>query len=86
LHSLPCVSYLFSNCAYLLSRHFSYPSHNRQYGIPLRIVSGAYFYSGRHSSEEYTYQNTGTGHRVSNYWDKDGDTFCTKQVSGLQVQ
>jgi hypothetical protein len=50
--------------------HFSYPSHNNQYGIPRAIMRGAYFYSGRHSSTEYTYQNTGTSHRVSNYWDK----------------
>jgi hypothetical protein len=61
--------------------HFSYPDHNSLHKIRKDIVRGAYFYAGRHSNGMYTYQNTGTTHRVSNYNDKDGDTFCTKLVS-----
>jgi hypothetical protein len=61
-------------------RHFSYPPHNDQYGVPRTKTLGAYFYAGR-ANGDWSFHNRGDTHRWSNSNDKDGDT-----VSGLQVQ
>jgi hypothetical protein len=64
--------------------HFSYPPHDRQYGVPVDVVRGAYFYSGK--GNEWPHQNTGNTHRRTSYYDMDGDTFCVKVSGRLQVQ
>jgi hypothetical protein len=56
--------------------HFSYHGHARRHGIPLHLVTGAFFYTGNHHTGSL--ENTGRSHR----WavrgrDSNMDTFCT---------
>merc|ERR1719191_153302 len=57
--------------------YFSYPPHDRRYGVPPKKVKGAFFYSGNRNN---SLLNTGRTHRWSRYGrDRDGDTFCVKR-------
>jgi hypothetical protein len=83
----PTSSYNDGKCEKVKSYnyHFSYPPHNDQYGVPRGKVVGAYFYAGR-ANGDWSFLNMGYTHRWSGTKDINGDTFCVKKVSGLQVQ
>jgi hypothetical protein len=72
-------SYMNGRCQLVGSNwHFSHPSHDRRYKVPVSKVKGAYFYCGR-SNGGLALLNTGSTHKWSRRnWDRDGDTFCVK--------
>merc|ERR1712072_81858 len=59
--------------------HFSYPPHDRQLGVSVSKMKGAFFYTGRHGRGSL--MNTGTSHRWMNNNDRNKDTFCEGNIS-----
>jgi hypothetical protein len=55
--------------------HFSHPHHDAQQGVPLDKVRGVFFYAGRANGNRALI-NTGSTHKWSRGYEKDGDTLC----------
>merc|ERR1719201_972310 len=79
------MNYADGKCAMVGGHwHFSHPSHDRRHRIPVKKVSGAFFYTGRHHTGAML--NTGTSHRwARRNRDKNGDTFCVKRGPGFKT-
>jgi hypothetical protein len=61
------------------SWHFSHPSHNRRFKVPVTNVKGSFFYCGK-SNHGKSLLNTGTTHRWTTGKEKNGYTFCVSRL------
>jgi hypothetical protein len=59
--------------------HFSYPSHDRRYKVPVDKVKGVFFYTGKSRGGRSALINTGRTHRWSPEWAHGVDTMCVRR-------
>lgn len=62
--------------------HFSVPSVNKQHGVPVEFMQGAYLYCSNANGDK-SLLNTGTTHRWTTHKDRDGDTICARELKSF---